>query len=73
MFDLVTGSRLPLEYFLGRNRQEAIRERLADLGEGARFQKDNFYIDTQGHLVPWLPSRQGRVEMDLSDLVIREF
>lgn len=74
VFDLVTGSRLPLEYFLGQNRQEAIRERLADLGEGARFQKDNFYIDTQGHLVALasVPGK-GRVEMDLSDLVIREF
>ena len=74
VFDLATGSRLTLDYFLGANRQEELQERLAGLGEGARLQKDDFYITTQGRLVALasVPGK-GRVDLDLSDLVIREF
>ena len=76
VFDLNTGNRLTLDHFLGSSQQEAIQEKLGSLEAWARLQKDNFYIEPQGKLVALASVSQGeggRVPLDLSDLVIREF
>lgn len=77
VFDLTTGNRLTLNYFLGSNQQEAIQQRLEALGTGARLQPDNFYINEKGQLIALAtvqePQPGGRSPLDLSDLVIKEF
>lgn len=74
VFDLHTGNRLTLEYFLGGGKAEELQERAAALDPWARIQNDNFYIEPQGKLMAMASvPRKGRVELDLSDLVIRDF
>ncbi|MCD2435937.1 hypothetical protein LQE88_08055 [Acidaminococcus sp. NSJ-142] len=76
VFDLNTGSRLTYEYFLGKNREAAVKERLAELGSDARLDPDNFYVDDQGKLIALASVQQpepGRVPLDLSDLVVRDY
>ena len=77
VFDLTTGSRLNLSYFLGTGQKEIIQARLEALGRGGRLQPDNFYINEQGQLIALVsvrdPSPGGRTPLDLSDLVIKEF
>lgn len=76
VFDLVTGSRLTLDYFIGPGREKELQELLEPLGEGARLQRDNFYVDEKGNLTA-LASVQvpdtGRVPLDLTGLKSKAF
>lgn len=76
VFDLTTGNRLTLGYFLGNGQQETIQQRVEALGSGARYQTDNFYINEKGQLIALASvegDTPGRTPLDLSDLVIKEF
>ena len=59
---------------VGGGKAEELQERAAALDPWARIQNDNFYIEPQGKLMAMASvPRKGRVELDLSDLVIRDF
>lgn len=76
VFDLTTGSRLTLEYFIGHGREKELQDLLQPLGDGARLQRDNFYVDEKGSvtaLVSVLEPDTGRVPLDLTGLKIRNY
>lgn len=76
VFDLHTGRRMTLQNFIGSGQDKTVHQMLSSLGEEAQMDADNFYVDEKGQLF-LLASRQepepGRVPLELSSLVIREY
>jgi hypothetical protein len=76
VFDLHTGRRMTLQDFIGSGQNETVRQMLSSLGEEAQMDEENFYVDENGQLF-LLASREepepGRVPLELSSLVVREY
>lgn len=72
-FDLNTGRRLHWDFFLGEDAGEEVSRRVADLSGSARLQDDNFYVNDKGELIALADLETGRVPLDLSDLVRRDY
>jgi len=76
VFDLATGSRLSLEYFIGHSHEKELQELLEQFGEDARLQRDNFYVDEKGKIIALVSVAEpdsGRVPLDLSGLRARDY
>lgn len=72
-FDLRTGRRLTWDYFLGKEATKEVERRVTALGHSARLQTDIFYVNDKGQLVALADLETGRVPLDLSDLVSRDY
>lgn len=74
-FDLTTGKRLTLDYFLGNN-QNKVNAVLAAEGSPLHLEKDDFYVEEKQQLTV-LAEQQGpewdRKRVKLSSLVTRDF